>query len=334
MASFTRRSWGVVLFVVTGALTRPSAAQEYVSVPGLRAVVAPPQAGTSVSDSTAPSPIRKPPAHPVLRRALAYSAIAGANVALYTVEKNRWWHPDSSTTRFHFHTDIGYARNFDKSGHFYGTNLQVLLIARALEWSGMRHARAVWLGAAIGLAMQTNVEITDGFYRKWGFDVLDQTANVLGAGWFVLHERSTLARKFDIRWSYWPNRIRPRTNSLVSEVINSFTNSYNGHAYWISARLYDLLPEDAAQRWPRFLMLSAGVHLAGWVSPELSREWEIPEAPGEVSYLLSLDVDWRRILTQRRGPGRFARDLLERVHLPAPAVRLYPRPRVFLMFTG
>lgn len=258
--------------------------------------------------------------------------LAGANTGIFYMEKDRWW--SQPGVRFHFKTETGYARDFDKMGHFVGTDFHALLIARAFAWSGVSRKRSALLGSTIGLAMQTYVEINDGYYPMWGFDLLDETANTLGAAWFYLRETSEAARRFDIRWSYWARPIRKHAHTMPEEMINSFTNNYNGQGYWVAARVHDLLPESARSWWPRALMLSAGLYLDRWVGGEFAEQMNRPEAPGQVSAYLSLDLDWQAILRQDTHGGRFLSDLLNRTHLPAPALRLAPRPQFFLVFFG
>lgn len=254
-------------------------------------------------------------------------AMTGVNVGVFLIEKDRWW--KNPGRRFHFKSDPGYAHNFDMLGHGFGTELYALLSTRSLQWAGVRHDKAVLWGSIVALAMQTQVEINDGFYVTWGFDVRDQISNTLGVAWFFARERTDWAKTFDTRWSYWPNDIRMPADGLGDEIIGSFSDNYNGHGYWLAARMHRLLPESMKPYWPKPLMLSAGVVLDDWVGRQLAKELLIEKQPGYVSYFISLDLDFKAL-----GLKGIAGDLLNRYHWPAPAIRLYPRPRLFLVFTG
>jgi hypothetical protein len=255
------------------------------------------------------------------------ATLATLNLGVFLIEKDRWW--GNPQRRFHFQTDTDYARNFDKLGHFTGTHLYASTIGSAYRWAGVEPRRAALLGSSIALAMQTFVEINDGFYRTWGFDWLDQTANVLGATWYYVRSQNTVADNFLIRWGYWPNEIRKPADSILDEVIGSFSDNYNGQSYWVAARMRRLLPDPLKRYWPRPLLLSAGVFLDGWATRSMAKDLGLTERPGEVSYLLSLDVDFREL-----GLRNYLGDFLNVFHFPAPAVRLQPQPQIFLLFWG
>jgi hypothetical protein len=253
--------------------------------------------------------------------------LAAANTGIFFLERDRWWgNPDA---RFHFQTDTDYARNFDKLGHLYGTHFYAMMIAGSFRWAGVRPERAAMLGSILALAIQTHVEINDGFYRTWGFDWLDQAANVAGATWFYVRSRVDWAANFDLRWSYWPNEIRKPADSLTDEMISAISDNYNGQSYWVAARMHRLLPDHLKPYWPRQLLLSTGVFLDGWATKSMARDLGLEPRPGEVSTFISLDVDFQEL-----GVRNFLGDVLNLVHLPAPAIRLWPEPRVFLLFWG
>ncbi len=253
--------------------------------------------------------------------------LTAMNTGIFFIEKDRWWgKPDA---RFHFQTDTDYARNFDKLGHLYGTHFYAMMIAGSFRWAGVRPGRAAMLGSAIAITIQTHVEINDGFYRTWGFDWLDQAANVAGATWFYLHDQHPWAANFDLRWSYWPNEIRKPADSVTDEIISAISDNYNGQSYWLGARMRRLLPDPVKRYWPRSLLLSAGVFLEGWATRSMSKDLGIEDRPGEVSLFLSLDLDFEEL-----GLRGVAGDVLNLYHFPAPAIRLWPEPRVFLLFWG
>ncbi len=248
------------------------------------------------------------------------TTIVGAYTGVYIFERSRWWKEDRS---FHFDSHLDYAENTDKLGHFYVSELQALANARALEWSGVRRSRAALWGALISLAGQTNVEIHDGYSAKWGFDVYDQVANVLGVTWFYLHDRVPALRRYDVRLMYW-NPEHPPINQ--SRETTPFTDDYMGLTFWLSVRVRDLLPDAVQPYWPRFLNPSLGVSLNDWT--------EYPDSDAYLSTHLSVDVDWREIIPRDSWLGRTGGDLLNRYHFPAPAIRLTPRPGFSLIFVG
>lgn len=117
-----------------------------------------------------------------------------------------------------------------------------------------------------------------------------------------------------------------QAQTAASKDITPFTNDYSGHVYWVSMRVWDLLPASVQPYWPRFLQLSAGVSLNRWE--------EYPDSDAYLSTHISVDVDWREIIPRESWIGRTMGDLLNRYHLPAPALQITPRPGVRLLFVG
>lgn len=255
------------------------------------------------------------------RLSIASGLLATSYVGQYVIERKKWWSGD--TAPFHFHSTLQYARGMDKIAHFYGAETQALTNARLLEWAGVKSPRAALLGAVFSFIGQTNVEIHDGFHPKWGFDVYDQVANGLGVGWFYAHDRVEFLRRFDVRLSYWHPNLRPMNKT---KDVTMFTNDYSGHVYWLSTRVWDLLPQRVQPYWPRFLQLSLGVSVNDWE--------EYPDSDAYLSTHVSIDIDWREIIPRDSWLGRTSGDLLNRYHLPAPAIQLTPRPGISLLFVG
>ncbi|PQJ35427.1 hypothetical protein BSZ35_13160 [Salinibacter sp. 10B] len=255
------------------------------------------------------------------RVTLVSGILTTSYVSQYVIERKKWW--SQQTVGFHFDSKLEYAHGLDKMAHFYGAEIQAMTNARLLEWAGVSSSKAALAGSLLSLAGQTNVEIHDGFNAQWGFDVYDQIANVLGVSWFYAHERVPALRRFDVRLSYWHPNAPPLNKS---KDITPFTNDYSGHVYWVSMRVWDLLPASAQPYWPRWLQISAGVSLNKWE--------EYPDPDAYLSTHISVDVDWRKIIPRGSWLGRTTGDLLNRYHLPAPALQITPRPGIRLLFVG
>ena len=254
------------------------------------------------------------------RFALVTGSVGAFNVGLYFWEKNRWWRQELATP-FHFDDDWRYSLGLDKAAHFYATEIQAFAYARALRWSGPPPLAASLMGAGIAWVVQTHVEYQDGFNRRYGFDRYDIAANTLGAAWFVAHEHVDFLRHFNIRLGYFPSK---RWREGLGERRATFADDYAGHSYWLSADVEQLVP--GLSFWPGWLDVSGGVSLNDWTDSE--------PYSGYRSYYLSLDLDTAELIPRSTGLGRAAGDLLNRVHLPFPAVRLHPDPTVHLVFYG
>ena len=253
--------------------------------------------------------------HPV-RAGLAAATLVGGSASLYAWEKSRWW--EGSLAPFHFDDHLDYAANIDKAAHFYATEMQALSATEAFEWAGLERKPAVLAGAATAWLLQLQVEYHDGFYPQWGFDRWDVAANTLGAGWFVSREMVPELRRFDVRWGYVPRDPNPAL---------WFNEDYQHHSYWVSARIWDLLPEPVQDIWPKALELSVGTAVADW---DPSRPYET----GTGELYVSVDLDYEAIIPLGTRLGRSTADFLNRFHLPAPAIRLAPQPKFYLVFFG
>jgi hypothetical protein len=249
--------------------------------------------------------------------------LVGINAGLYIYQRHAWWAAEHRGP-FHFHDDGGYSEHLDKVGHFHATYLQSQIIARSLRWSGLSHESAALWGALAAYALQLNVEINDGFNELWGFDPYDLLANTLGAGFFYARERVPALQPFVLKFTYWPSEhLTAEQEGAFEDRPPSPIDDYLGHTYWVSMRVHDLLPQSARSYWPRWLAVAAGVSGDQLYTPEARR-----------SYYLALDLDMERIIPTETWLGRTAVEILSFLKVPAPAVRLTPRPTFYLLYYG
>lgn len=321
----------ILIGLCLGSLGTPVRAQTASVNPGLETrsapspPVLPPLSVPNDSLTLRPIPLSPPPPGPESSirwgRFIPVSTLmAGAYTGAYLVERQKWW---VGQVPFHFDSHLDYAQNMDKLGHFYVSQMQALANTRVLEWTGVRSSRAGIAAGLLTLAGQTNVEIHDGYNKRWGFDVYDAVANVMGVSWFYAHERVPALRRFDIRLGYWNPELPPINQSRPTTL---FTDDYMGMTFWLSMRVYDLLPDRIRPYWPRFLKLSGGISLNDWQ--------DHPDPDAYLSTHISVDIDWREIIPRDSWIGRTGGDILNRYHLPAPAIQITPRPGFSLIFLG
>ncbi len=245
------------------------------------------------------------------------AAIAGFYTGLFIREQQRRWSP--TKVPFYFNSPLE-AKGFDKFGHFYATKIQASFISNLYDFSGVSRNASALLGAGIALSVQSLIEIKDGRISSGGFDVYDQTANILGTSWFYARERVDFLQRFDVRWFYYPSEEKD-----LLEPNTRFNEDYGGHSYWLSMRTWDLFPEKA-RFWPKFIVPAAGISLNNWTGEEAQTE--------HISYHLSINPDFNHILPQDTRVGRFLTDILNGFYIPAPAVELYPDFGFKLIFYG
>lgn len=245
--------------------------------------------------------------------ALTTAALAGIYTGLFSYEQDRRWNGPRADFFFAYITS---ARGVDKAGHFYATKAQASMISNLYTLSNVPPRTATLLGMGIALSVQTLVELKDGHIADRGFGVYDEIANTLGAAWFYGREHSPFLQRFQVRWLYYPS---DNQDLLASE--HRFTEDYTGHSYWLSAKVWDLIP-----RWPKVIMPAVGLSLNDWVPNS--------DEQGYYSVHLSLNLDFDYIFTGNSPLARTFADLFNGFYIPAPAVQLYPDLGFKLIFYG
>ena len=246
--------------------------------------------------------------------ALTSATLAGLYAGIFSYEQDRRWNGPRSD--FFFAHTLN-ARGVDKAGHFYATKAQASLISNLYTFSNVSPRTANLIGTGIALSVQTLVELKDGRVADRGFGVYDEIANALGASWFYAREHSPFMQRFQVRWLYYPSDDR----DLLKPGYR-FTEDYTGHSYWLSAKVWDLLPFY----WPKAIVPALGMSLNDWV-PNSDQQ-------GYYSIHLSLNPDFNYILPDKSRVARALADLFNEFYIPAPAIQLYPDLGFKLVFYG
>lgn len=228
--------------------------------------------------------------------------------------------------------------NMDKGAHFMSGMVMAQSVSQALVWGGLGTRTAAVAGTAASWAFLLEIEMRDAHYADWGFSVPDFTANTIGASVPLLHTLVPATRVVTFKFSYHPSDLyldhdersvqhRPHIDHLIDD--------YEGMAFWMSLSVEDVLPRQAARYWPGFLGLAVGrgatgLHGGNVKSKGPERPYkDLPDARPE--YFVSLDYDARH-LPGSGGVWSFLRERLNWVHFPAPAVRVYPSWRFYLLY--
>lgn len=233
---------------------------------------------------------------------------------------NTWWKEDPQYIydgSFHIVNDNTYARNIDKIGHAFGTNIMSHFFSAGFEASGLDEETSVLLGAIGGFGMQFYVEVKDGFAPvdkvtgkpKWGFSPGDAISNLLGASYFTAKYYYPYLNNFQLRGSYFPSKAL-RDGDKPD---NNFSDDYEGQKMWLSFRMKNLLPEDLSKYWPSFLMLSAGYFVSGIGDYSTSKKVK-------PYYYLALDFDVETIPLYGKF-WAFVKNTLNMLHFPLPGIK-------------
>ena len=173
----------------------------------------------------------------------------------------------------------------------------------------------------MGFLALAPIEYFDGFAEKWGASWGDLVADAGGAALAFGNEMLWGEQRIQAKVSYHPTPYADIRPDLFGDTYTRYLKDYNGHTGWLSFRVHSWLPEGRFKdRYPRWLNVAVGygAHglLGGYEDGRLTptiRDREYRQ------YYLTLDVDLSAIPV-RRGGWRLLLDVLNAIHLPAPAM--------------
>lgn len=231
------------------------------------------------------------------------------------------WYKDHKRVPFHFYNDNKGYLQVDKFGHAYGAYQYSRKGYEALRWAGVGKRKALIYGAPLGLILQTPIEIFDGIYEGYGFSNGDMIANASGTLLFMLQESLLNKQTAKLKFSYSPSEFAKYNPYNLGEThIERFFLDYNGHTYWMSINLSDLMPK---MKLPKYLNLALGYSANGLLgefkNPSQVDGVAIPNIPRVRQYLFSLDIDLSRIKTK----SKFLKSLFSQLNtlkIPFPAL--------------
>lgn len=253
---------------------------------------------------------------------------------------DRAWYQGQETDRIRWIYDWGgdtYV-NLDKGGHFMGGAFMAQKLSEAYAWAGFGQRTAAALGTATSWAALLEIEMRDAHFDQWGFSVPDFLANTLGASLPLLHAFFPRSRAVQLKFSYHPSRLfldRDERAALDRPNVQHLIDDYEGMAFWLSFPIDPLLRRFALQEHPNWIRLAIGYGATGLHGSNAKSRGRFrlypdrPEAQPEL--FLALDYDARAL------PGdaplwRYFKRQLDWLHWPAPAVRVYPDLRFYLLF--
>lgn len=234
-------------------------------------------------------------------------AVLGTATAIHIYQQKAWW--SNQRTSFHFQNDWEYALWIDKIGHMYGGMLIQHGLSSGLEAANLSSEKSAWYGALGALAFQTFVEIEDGFGPQWGFSPGDFTGNFIGSAFPVLQYYFPHLKNYMLKASYYPKDLN-KTNP-VSGQQHIIVDDYHGQKFWLSFRMKNLLPKEAAKHWPEFLMLAIGMGVKNLDG----------SGGGQRDFYLALDFDAESIPLYGSF-WQFIKNTLNFFHFPMPGIRL------------
>ena len=244
-------------------------------------------------------------------RVAAIGAGAGAvSLAAMVSQQRRWW---DERTHFKVQNDWGYVLGSDKFGHFFSSSFLTRFYRAAFQWAGLSEAHAGHWGAGTAYASMLYYETLDGFGPQWGFDFTDLLFNTLGVGFQYAQWHWEPLEAFALKVSYWPSGWVTQTGEGKNPL-----DDYPGHTWWVTANPHHL----GAGAFPAWLNLAVGYS---------AQEPDDQDFLTEPNLYVGLDLEIAGLPIDHP-VWNAAVPWLRYLHLPAPAIRLTPRPKLVLAY--
>ena len=251
------------------------------------------------------------------QRLLLIGSGFSAGYTAMLVSLNSAWYKEQERTGFHFFNDNRQWRQMDKAGHFWSAFHQSRAGIDLLRWAGVPDKKAIWYGGMLGIALQTPIEIFDGYQSDYGASVGDQIANMTGAAGVIAQELAWREVRIMPKFSFQTTRYAAaRPNVLGSNLAEQVLKDYNGQTYWLSVNVGSFLKPES--KYPKWLNIAVGYGADGMVY----NDEEANAARGfsaHRQYYLSPDLN----LMHFKGRSKLlntALYVLSIVKIPAPAM--------------
>lgn len=174
---------------------------------------------------------------------------------------NQAWYSDYDRGPFHLFDDLGEWNQVDKVGHAYSAYWLAHGSSSLFRWSGVKRKKAALLGAGMGIAYESVIEILDGFSEEWGFSLGDMAANIGGSALYAVQELAWEDQRIQMKFSthrvdYHEVQLLKRANAKYGiSNIERFLKDYNGQTYWLSANIWSFAKES---KFPKWLNIAVG----------------------------------------------------------------------------
>jgi len=223
-----------------------------------------------------------------------------------------WWRDVEKPFSFFTNDWLkGQQLGLDKAGHFLGTYAIFKITRNIMLWGGYDRPTAFWWATGLALFNGLQIEIGDGF-TPYGFDYQDLIFDFAGVGYGMLQAEVPFLENFNVKFSYW--------SSTGVKTPIQFTKDYDAMTVWLSLNVHNLLPEKAAEYWPRWLNIGVGYG----VDDNMTRR--------ELAIGFDLNLEG---FSTRSEDVLLAERLGDLWHLPMPAVKFTTgkEPQYYLLYT-
>ncbi len=252
---------------------------------------------------------------------------AGSLLAL-----NQAWYAQYPRSSFHLFNDAGEWQQVDKVGHAFSAYYAANLSSKFFMWSGVKRKKAALLGAGMGIAYESVIEILDGYSAEWGFSVADMGANLSGSVLFAAQELGWQEQR--IRFKFTSHRVKYTDAELQHKADNLYGQSlpervlkdYNGQTYWWSVNVWSFAKKSA---WPKWLNIAVGYGAEGMLGG-YSNDWtdeqgqyhDRRDIPRIRQFFVAPDIDFSKMRYKGRYLGIFKALNFLRFKVPLPTLEI------------
>ena len=266
---------------------------------------------------------------------IGVSSFTATSIGLYNS-----WYKQFDQSAFHLFNDWSEWQGMDKMGHAYTSYNLCNIGYQGARWTGISKRGGLLIAGIGSTAIQTTIEIMDGFSTKWGFSVGDVVFNTFGTGLFLAQEtyldEQIIRMKISSSRVTYPDDMIVLSNGAVTSIqersqdlygtgnLERFLKDYNAQTIWLSANIYSFFPREDIPKWLNIAFGYSAENMLGGFENAWQFDGQtvsIPQAdyPRYHQFILSFDADLNRIKTK----NHFVNTLLALINsykMPAPAV--------------
>ncbi len=253
---------------------------------------------------------------------------SGASVlgGSYIYVQNSWWSDQSTDFHFDDGSDLRYAKNIDKGGHFFGGVLVSDFFNSNLKWAGVPEKKAYWYGASMGSFIQLAIEMKDAYAPYWGFSLWDFGAGSIGALVPVAERYWKPMEYIDFKFSYY-KRSNHYWNLGIAQKPwapphpHAYQDDYVNQTYWIS--IYPLKDHN----------IDVGISIGFGLDDTQYLNERNTKVGGNNEIYVALDYDLKRVLKKWNTPtAKRVKHWLNYIKLPAPTIIISPETKFYPIF--
>jgi len=260
---------------------------------------------------------------------LVGSSLAAVLGGSYLYVESSWWSDKQIPFHFDDGSDLTYALNVDKVGHFMGGLEAADFFSSSIQWAGMNERKSIWYGAAFGTGLQLAIEMKDAYAPYWGFSKWDLALGSAGSFWPVAQYYNTNLKAINFKFSYYKrSNIYWDLDKQRGKETNKYAwqDDYPNQTYWVTLDINHFIETCC---WPDWLNVAVGFGIDDTQYLNESNS----KTGGNNEWYIALDYDVPKMLKKWNSPtGKKVKHWLNYFHFPAPTIRISPKLELYPLF--